>query len=215
MKANLFTVQALLWLALILALAAMFAGIDGNLVYGYLSAIAVDAGLFSLSYSLKLRKGEQRGTAILWLGIVLFTAISVYGNYSYGLTAIGRPLPNWIETSQPIVLAASLPILVLYLAELVSDNRQHAARVAKHTLTTTPAENGNSAGMAALERANAAKVATKEERKQQLTTLHRQHPQGTVTEFARRLGVSRGTVRNYATELGLEFAGGGNNGESK
>lgn len=61
-----FTVQNLLWLALTLALlgslrhlAEMFASIDGNHIYGYLSAIAVDAGLFSLSYSLKVRKAES------------------------------------------------------------------------------------------------------------------------------------------------------------
>lgn len=216
MKANLLNVQSLLWLALVLALAGslrhlaeMFASIDGNLLYGYLSAIAVDAGLFSLSYSLKLRKGEQRGTAILWLGIILFTAISVYGNFSYGLTAIGQPLPGWMVASKPIVLAASLPILVLYLAELVSDNRQHAARQAQQSADGNPLTSGNPAGTNSLAEINAGKIATKAERKRQLLALHQQDPQRTISEFAKQLGVSRGTVRNYASELGLDFATGG------
>jgi 5-methylcytosine-specific restriction endonuclease McrA len=125
-----FNVQNLLWLALVLALAgslkhlaAIFASIDGSTFMGLLQAIAIDAGLFALSFSLRGRKAEKRGLKVLWLGIFLFTAISVYGNFAYGLLATGEELPAWIVASRPVLLAASLPILVLYLAELISDNK--------------------------------------------------------------------------------------------
>jgi len=139
---SLFSPQSLLWLALILALAGslkhlafIFASVDGDEIMGWLQAVAIDAGLFALAYSLKVRKVSRRSVKPLWFGVVLFSGISIYGNLAYGLVSIEGSLPYWIRSTQPYILAGSLPILVLFLAELLSDDRQHeqkeAAKVAK------------------------------------------------------------------------------------
>lgn len=205
---KLLNVNSLLWLALVLALAGslrhlaeMFASIDGNLVYGYLSAIAVDAGLFSLSYSVKLRKAEKRPVKMLWLGIVIFTGISVYGNLSYGLLATGEALPYWILVSRPVILAASLPILVLYLAELVSDNRQfsteqadkEARRLAKEaTKNPTDSQSVNDF-VTSIDKARQAKTDKLSERRDKVLTLLQQgEPEADIAD---RLNVSVRTIQ--------------------
>jgi hypothetical protein len=76
MRYKIFDVQYLLWLALILALvgslkhlAAIFASIDGNIAFGWLQAVAIDAGLFALAYSIKVRKVDGK-TALVWRHLV-------------------------------------------------------------------------------------------------------------------------------------------------
>lgn len=207
---KLLNVQSLLWLALALALAgslkhlaAIFASVDGNTLMGLLQAVAVDTGLFALSFSLRGRKAEKRGVKILWLGIVIFTGISVYGNYAYGLLATGETLPGWIVASRPIVLAASLPILVLYLAELVSDNQQHAARKeAKHAVKET----GKSSNSLPLDLANIERQAAKQVKMAELVTILNGNPDASNSELASLLNVSRATVRNYKQELNGQVA---------
>lgn len=123
--------QSLLWLALVLAmagslkhLAAVFASVDGDYLFGLIQAVAVDAGLFALAYSIRQRKATNKPTWFVWCGVALFSLISVFGNYIYGQTALGGQVPGWIVWLKPIVLAASLPVLVIYLSEIVSDNAQ-------------------------------------------------------------------------------------------
>ncbi len=225
---KLLSVNSLLWLALALALAgslkhlaAIFASIDGNSIFGWLQAVAIDAGLFALAYSIRVRKVAKRSVKPLWFGVTLFTGISIYGNLAYGLLATTGNLPAWIVASRPYVLAASLPVLVLFLSELLSDDRQHSKalaekearkatkvaktpKVATQTAEDLPPGNGN------LNPGNDKQTVTKVERKQKLADLHTQNPKSTVTKLAAELGVSRGTVRNYASELGIELATGSN-----
>ena len=202
---KLFNVQSLLWLALALALAgslkhlaAIFASVDGNTFMGWLQAVAIDAGLFALAYSIRTRKAERRNVRTLWAGVSVFTGISVYGNYAYGLLATSGSLPAWIVATKPIVLAASLPILVLYLAELVSDNQQHMAAVAAREARKTAKESGNTDNLTL---ANQKRQETKQQKIEQLSGLLVEKPEATNTELASLLDVSRATVRNYRQEL--------------
>jgi len=211
-KHKILDVNNLLWLALVLALAgslkhlaAIFAGVDGNHVMGWLQAIAIDVGLFALAYSIRVRKVAKRSVKPLWFGVIVFTGISVYGNLAYGLLATTGSLPGWIVATRPIVLAASLPILVLFLSELLSDDRQHAA-----SLPTEPAIVANKPAIVAAELPPKAASTGKAERKEKLIAIHEQNPAATITELATALAVSRGTVRNYVNELGLELATNGN-----
>ena len=208
----LFNVQTLLFLALILALAgslkhlaSVFASVDSNTAMGWVQAIAIDAGLFALAYSIRQRKAARRSTRILWLGVTMFSAISIYGNLAYGLTATGN-LPGWIETVKPYILAGSLPVLVLFLSELLSDDRQHAGQIAaKEAKRQAANESGNTGATpekaGSLASINAAKAATKAEKLEQLSFILAEQPQATNTELAARLEVSRGTIRNYRQEL--------------
>ncbi len=206
-----FSVNYLLWLALVLALAgslkhlaAIFASVDGNVFMGWLQAVAIDAGLFALAYSIRQRKAAKRSTRPLWFGVSLFTVISIYGNLSYGLLA-GGSLPGWMVTTKPYILAGSLPILVLFLSELLSDDRQHALteadkeakRQARQAITPVKAHSITTP----LEQYNEARTDTKQSRLSQLRQLLERQPQASNSELAKQLDVSRATIRNYRTEL--------------
>lgn len=123
-------IEILLWLALLLALAgslkhlaAIFAAVDGHWLMGWLQAIAIDAGVFALAFSIRVHKAQGRTARPIWVGLALFSAISIYGNLAYGLLATTGQLPTWMIVTKPYLLAASLPVLVLFLSELLSDNR--------------------------------------------------------------------------------------------
>lgn len=206
-----FSVNYLLWLALALALAgslkhlaAIFASVDGNIFMGWLQAVAIDAGLFALAYSIRQRKAAKRSVKPLWVGVSLFTVISIYGNLSYGLLA-GGDLPGWMVATKPYILAGSLPILVLFLSELLSDDRQHAladaekeARKQQRQASTPPTVHSITTP---IEQYNEARADTKQSRLSQLRQLLDRQPEASNSDLAKQLDVSRATIRNYRTEL--------------
>lgn len=205
-------VEYLLWLSLALALAGslkhlagIFASVDGNTVMGWLQAVAIDAGLFALAYSIRVRKVAKRSVKPLWFGVTVFTGISVYGNLAYGLLATDGILPGWIMASKPYVLAASLPILVLFLSELLSDDRQHASEVAEKEARKVAKVTGNTEKItettANLATVNAEKAAEKKAKKARLVQILATDPAKSNSELATLLDVSRATVRNYKAEL--------------
>jgi len=196
-------VEYLLWLALVLALsgslkhlASVFASVDGNTFLGWLQAVAIDAGVFALAYQIRIRRKEQRNTKRLWVGVVTFTTISVYGNLAYGLQAVNDALPGWIQVSKPYVLAATLPLLVLFLAELLGDDREYAkeqAQPVRKTSATAKAKPDSGAtkkpgGATADTRAQAAKLLTAQ-------------PKMTGAELARQLNISGAYGRKLRNEL--------------
>lgn len=227
-------VEYLLWLSLILALAGslkhlanVFASVDGNVTMGWVQAVAIDAGLFALAYSIRVRRVARRSTRPLWFGVTVFTGISVYGNLAYGLLATSGNLPGWIVASKPYVLAASLPVLVLFLSELLSDDRQHANEVAEREAKKVARQTTIASGKteiasendevlpaedSSLASVNADRKVAKAEKLQELATIYQEKPHSSVTELASILNVSRATIRNYASELGLELTTNGKAG---
>lgn len=138
MKAKLWHLNSLLYLALLLALlsslghvAYAFSTVNGdNWTEAYISAVAIDIGLLALAAGINQRKGQRRDTKWLWAGVIFFSAISTYANWLAGLAHVkpfeqelGR-LAAWLVTLRPILLSAVLPILVIYLSEIVSGNYQ-------------------------------------------------------------------------------------------
>lgn len=212
MKKRILNVQNLLWLALLLALAgslkhmaAIFASIDGDFVMGWVQAIAIDAGLFALAYSIKIRKTAKRSVKPIWFGVALFSAISIYGNYAYGLLATTGQLPGWIIYSKPAVLAASLPILVLFLSELLSEDRHflqaEADKEAKR-LTRQQTEPAQPVSIAALQdEAQAARRRGKERAITRLIGYLQEHPDATLSEAGKHIGRAKATVGSYMIEL--------------
>lgn len=177
-------VQWLLWLALILALvgslrhvAWTFTSIDGVEFWGLLQALAVDVGLFTLALGIAQRRGKHLPTFWLWCGVVLFSAISIYANLAYGLRFVLNTLPAWIDNTRPYVLAATLPVLVLYLAEIVGgagvqsldQQSEQSIESVQHILTPTF-------------------------RQQQIVEIYREQPDISVTALAEQLNTSRGTI---------------------
>jgi len=92
-------VQIVLFLALFLALvgsmkhvAWAFATLEsGDMIAGYIQAVAIDVGLFGLAFGIQQRKRERRSTRMLWGGVVLFSAVSTYANLLHGL-AFAQPV---------------------------------------------------------------------------------------------------------------------------
>lgn len=133
-----FKMEYLLWLSLILALvsslnhvAFMYAYIDGNVWMGWANALAIDLGIVSMSYSIKQRKAAKRKTTLPYVGLTLFGLVTVYANLAYGFVQLNQDLPRFMHATLPYVLAMSTPILVMFLAHVVSDNVEHNATLEK------------------------------------------------------------------------------------
>lgn len=148
---QLYTLQSLLYLALILALGASlnhvayaFSTVNGGgRIEAYISAIAIDIGLLALAAGINTRKQQGRKTAPLWAGVVLFSLVSIYANWLAGITHLAEielkissePVSfsgyelnpvSFLVNMRPVLLSGVLPILVIYLSEIVSGNHQQA-----------------------------------------------------------------------------------------
>lgn len=221
---RLLSVQSLLWLALILALAgslkhlaAVYATIDGDLTFGWLQAIAVDTGIFALAYSIKIRKNAKRSVKPLWAGVIFFTAISVFGNLAYAImnarTVINDGLPGWMVAAKPVILAGTLPVLVLFLSELLSDDRQHANELAEKAARKQARRSATVTGfvpgdLTALQMANDTRQDKIAERRQEVAALLDNGFAADV--IAEQLNVSVRTIRR---DLSVITNGNGHQGE--
>lgn len=83
---------------------------------GWLAAIAVDCGLAALAYAIQQRKRVGRSVRSLWAGVIALAGISGYANALHALNFAPGSL------FKAIVLSATLPLLVVYLGEIVSSD---------------------------------------------------------------------------------------------
>jgi len=156
--------NAALWLAYLLALLASISHVawafgtleqPGHEWAGWIAAVAVDAGLAALAYAVQQRKRTGRPTRGLWAGVVVFAGISAYANLLHALSRSS-------DIAKAVALSATLPLLVVYLGEVVSsDDAAQAERMeAERKRTEAKAEREK----AQAERTEAARLA--EEAKQ-------------------------------------------------
>lgn len=157
-----------LWAAYVLALASSLwhlAWAFGTLEFhgqawaGWPAAVAVDAGLAALAYALQQRKRAKRPTIVLWCGIVAFAGISAFANvlHAVSVSANGEVAVSTfyaldaMALVKAVVLSATLPLLVVYLGEVVSSDdarvielsdkeRQKADRLAERDKTVADME---------------------------------------------------------------------------
>jgi len=202
-------VQWLLWTALLLALlgslrhvAHTFTTIDGARGWGWLQAVAVDAGLFALALGITQRRRLKRSTRWLWVGVVLFSGISIYANLAYGLTFTLDDLPSWVVKSKPYILAATLPILVLYLAEVVgSDVSYYVKEVQKDQKKKAKVDTQASG----IEHARAVRTEQVDDervqRQRQIVDILAEHPKTGPTALAEQVGASRTTIYKDLDDL--------------
>lgn len=216
-------IQFAMWTALVLALLGSlqhvawgFASLeDGNVYLGYVQAVAVDVGLFALTFGIQQRKRQKRSTRVLWFGVIVFGGISFYANLLHGLvyaSDLGLSGLNWLVSARPVLLSAALPLLVLYLSEVVSEDVQHAAKVADRKnkrMSETTAKGQFLSTPETAERARKAKATkdalTKTQRLEVVLDILTQEPDIQVTALARQLDVSRSTV--YGDLNALEKSG--------
>lgn len=130
-------VQALLWLALLLAMGASlthvaysfnrFEAVDYQAV-GWLAAIGVDLGLVCLAIGVQRYRLVGRRTGTLWAALFFVTLISVLANVGHGthvatgahLSAMSFASFDWLETATMLLLAGCLPVLVFALTEVAA-----------------------------------------------------------------------------------------------
>lgn len=191
-------IQVLLWSALILALigslrhvAWAFASLeDSDIVSGYVQGIAIDVGLFALAFAIQQRKKQERSTWVLWLGVSMFCLVSVYANLLHGLvyaSDLGLVGYEFLIALRPYLLSAALPVLVLYLSEVVSEDVRHEA---------TEKEGKTKQTRNALER---------DERLDKILFILMEKPDVKVATLATELEISKSTV--YSDLRRLEEVG--------
>ena len=117
---------------------------------GWLPALAVDAGLAALAYAIQQRKRAGRRAWSLWLGVAVFAGISAYANTLHALSVA----PG--ELVKALLLSAVLPLLVVYLGEIISSDDAAAAEAAERERVR--AERAQMRADAAHERAQAAQM---------------------------------------------------------
>lgn len=137
-KNKIFSLTNMLYVTMVLALfsslnhvANIFSTVNGNSLFmGYITGISIDLGLIVMSASLNHRKGEGSRTKLLWTGIIIFSAISCYANWIFGISnvqAINAEVGNfgkWIISLRPTILSGILPLLAIIMAEILSENYQ-------------------------------------------------------------------------------------------
>jgi len=227
--------HATLWFAFTLALIAslrhvawVFGTMEfaGEEWYGWLAAIAVDAGLAALAYAIQQRRRAKRPVTSLWLGVSLFALISAYANATHALTvrlATGDTLTldaiaqlDPLAIFQAILLSATLPALVVYLGEIVSTDDAYAIQAAEHAERRAERrakrkqespfpgggrdrEGGNQ--NAVLDAVNAQKIADKDTAMDVLISYLDGNPHASLSEIGRAIGRSKSTAGNYVQEL--------------
>lgn len=205
------------WAALLLALAGSLRHVawafatmeNGNLAAGYVQATAIDAGLCVLALGVQVRRRQKRGSLALWVGVGVFSAISVFANYLHGVVHMAQieagPLASW----RPVLMSAVLPVLVLYLSEVAGSDVNYTAQVQERQerrearrVSTTGTEDVQALSA---EQARAAKAARDRNRKaaalDAMLDTWRTDPETGITEVARLAGISRTTAYTYRAEL--------------
>lgn len=138
-------INGILWVAFVLALvssishlAYTFGTVERDPLWGWVSAIAVDAGLAALAYTIQQRKRTKQTTAILWVGVAGFAVISGLANFYHALsvettgavTVAMLKAADWLQVTKAIILSATLPAMVIYLGEVVSSDDAQTANKA-------------------------------------------------------------------------------------
>jgi hypothetical protein len=222
--------NVVLWAAYLLALAASMGHVAwafGTLEFagsewvGWLAALAVDAGLAALAYGVQQRKRARRTARDLWAGVLLFAGISAFANVLHALTALtGSAVTlatfgavDALAFAKAVTLSASLPLLVVYLGEIVSSDdaqaasdaereRQRAERLARQSDASLPklAPEGD-----VLTQANATRKTQAEQAVSNLLAFYGANPGATQGQAAQAVARSRQWVS--ATLAQLETAG--------
>ncbi|MGD9099339.1 MAG: hypothetical protein PVF45_02585 [Anaerolineae bacterium] len=219
---KLFSIQTLLWLALVLALVGSlrhvawgFASLEGgDMIMGYVQAIAIDVGLLALALAIQTRKRQRRATRALWAGVALFSFVSTYANLLHGLAHqadIGLSGYEWLVSLRPILLSGVLPALVLYLSEIVGDDVNYAVKQAKKEERKQERERQKdastvkvSSSVDTLATARATRKAQAEQAVSALVAFYSDNPLATQTQAGAAVGRSRQWVSSQLTRLERE-----------
>lgn len=213
-------IRLLLWILMLLMLLAsmrhvawLFATIEGmNRASGWLGAVGFDFGVFLLTLIAHKHREGSAQRRFIRAGIYVNAVLSAIANVMYGvehqveLVRVG----GWMWQLIPYVFALALPIMVVFLAEVLARGEEAEAKAyereqrqqAKQTARNLPddlSQNGTGlvrlgieSGMA-LARPAADAVRLVMEQMAQDVTAHRQ--------ICSNTGLGRGTVRQAIAQL--------------
>ena len=149
--AALYLIVALILAASIEHLAWTFGTVERTVVLGWLSAIAIDAGIAILPRLMQTRRRARRSVALLWGGEAALLSISAAANLYHAL-AVEAGSVEWgaLGSLHPLayvkaaLLSGALPFLLLILSEIVSaddaDVAERLERVAERERRKAEAE---------------------------------------------------------------------------
>lgn len=130
-----------LWAAFILAMTAsiqhlawVFGTVEraGYEWLGWIPAVAVDAGLAALAYTIQQRRKNKVSTAVLWGGVAGFAVVSGLANFVHALAVEGIALNTGVFVYiKAGVLSATLPVAYIFLGEIISNDDAHASAKAE------------------------------------------------------------------------------------
>lgn len=138
---------------------------------GWIPAIAVDAGLAAMAYSIQQRRRTKRPVAVLWSGVAGFALISALANFYHALAVEGIEIPaGMLAFAKPIILSATLPAMYIFLGEIISADdataAERAAKAAERESRKAELEAAREAERASLEAKQASLEAAQAEEKQ-------------------------------------------------
>ncbi len=209
--------RILLNLSLVLALGASlghvafaFSSVNGGSLWaGYMSAIALDVGLISLAIGIKSRKAEGRSLAMLWLGVIGFTTISIYANWLSGISHLVdlevsvSGIGVWLVWLRPILLSGVIPAMAVYLSEIVSGDHETDAKIAQKEerkrvkrLSSAPNDTSQENIVDHLDEANDTRQAQIKNRRERVNELAETGM--SQAEIANELEVSLATIKRDA-----------------
>jgi len=217
-----FGIQALLWLALVLALVGSLRHVawgfstleSGDLVAGYVQAVAVDLGLFALAIGIQQRRRQRRGTGVLWIGVLLFAGLSTYANLLHGVMFKSEidlsrwtsnvTIMSWLDFLRPVLLSGVLPLLVVYLSEIAGSDASFAldtARREERKRHKDVQDQSEHAFPLAIEQLQEHRRRNREQAMSALLAFYTDNPNASHTEAGAACGRSRSWVGNRLHEL--------------
>lgn len=118
-------------------IAQVFAQLEspGQQWVGYVAALGIDGALAALALAVHVRARAGYGTTSLWVGVVVFAALSAWANALHTLQVLtdGALTAEAVQALDPLawantlLLSASLPLVVVYLAHVIDKLAQQSA----------------------------------------------------------------------------------------
>lgn len=215
-------ILGIIWLALIMALLASmehtawgFATLNGgSMFWGYAQALAIDLGMAALALAIRQRKIAGKHSKALWAGVGLFCVVSVYANLLYG-TAHAQEIRlqdgyEWagvLVWLRPILFSGVLPILVVYLLEVVGERSHYSGVQAVSKKLTQTVEQvqivqDQSSG-ASSEAAIPSSEKVQQRRQDKVQKVYELVQNGSTrqVQIVRATGFSKSLVAEYVNEL--------------
>lgn len=181
-----------------------FSTLSEGMFAGYVQAIALDIGIAALTFGIQMRRMQRRDVKLLWAGVILFSLISTYANLLYGFEHLTAIKAAHLAQYRPFIMAAVLPLMVIFLSEVVSDDvkyateeREKAERKQRRKARAATSDTAHSTP----DNKATGPTYTYEEAVQALVSTLQERPDIPIAQLAREIRRSRTQTYTYLAEL--------------